>query len=456
MPIVNIKPNIPTTPTQDLTPKVFSPVVKSNVVDTEYQPVSSLLTFVEGSLWTINYYGQIVDESNALRPQDDGKEGAYQQYKKIENFQLKVSNSLSWSQDSTNKQITAQGNAYVHSLMIPLEGDMFAADVGDGREGVFQVTLSEKKSILKQSVYYIEYVLAYFSDASPSKRADLEKKVVQELVYQRDFLSQGQDPFLSKKEYSEIQELAYYYTKIIEDYMGWFFSKEFSTLIIPQQNFPVYDPFVTKLFMQITETLDHERIRYIRQLNLDDDYFLKQPQLFSVILEGGPNELRLCNSFMTLVSTSSFNKHPQLDGAYYSGIRRVVYPKMGDTPVDYGYNRLATPKPDTLTSLENVPTASGYVGDIIYADEIDFSGVNRPLIYPVLKDQYYALSQAFYTNAGKMSVLESLTHQLITNQAIDLTGLLQVARTYRNWGGLERFYYLPIILCLIKAVKRQY
>lgn len=457
MPVVNQKPTYaPSLPPVE--PAIVAKSYKSNVVDTQYTPLSSLITFIEGSLWTITYYSQVIDTDTEIRGQDAGQEGSYQQYRRIEGLEIKVANTLSWSQDANTKMITASGSANIHSFIIPVEGNMFAADVGDGREGIFQITTTEKKSILKESAYYIEYVLLYFSDQQPARRADLDKKTVLSLHYSRDFLLHGQNPLLSTDDFKATEDLKYLYFEIIRNYMQWFFSREFKTLLLPGQQYSVYDPRMAEFFMSIVTTRDQEDIRYTRVLNIEDDYALtRQTHLLRALKTRDKTQVRLGNNKAGLVSARSFNSNTQLNGIRYSGVKYVVYPLDPKDNVDASSNVDARNlKADSYVELQVAPTPGGYIGDILYADEIKYGDTNRQLIYPVLKDDYYILSQAFYTKTGKESVLETLVDQYLNQEAIDPKVLVQVLAAYTSWGGLESFYYLPIALCLIKAVVRTY
>ena len=88
------------------------------------------------------------------------------------------------------------------------------------------------------------------------------------------------------------------------------------------------------------------------------------------------------------------------------------------------------------------------------SNSLTINQVTMPLIKNVLVDGFYVLSQNFYEDTAGQSVLEFLTRNYMNNKAIDPKVLLAVAKSYTNWGGLERFYYLPIILVLIKACAR--
>ena len=461
MPLAEIIQTKPEAPTPVITKQnvIAAKTYSSNVVDTKYTPLSSLVAFVEGSSWTINYYSQVVDTSNELKGQDAGQSGVYQQYTLIQDLQVKVANPISWSQEQERKLFKVTGAAYVHSYVIPSEGDMFAADVGDGREGIFQVTLSEKKSLLKDSASYIEYIFVYYADQDPSRRKDLDTKTIKKVVYVRDFLLYGQNPLLIESDFEAIQQLNCLYSEIIHNYLDWFFSNEFKTLLIPGQDSFMYDHFVTDMLLKITDTRDDQNLRYIRRYNVDDDYALKQPQIWKALLNKDKSALRLGNAQMGLLNVSAFNRNPMLESICYSCLKYIVYPANPATNVDKYANSLSFGREVGWIELQTASSPGGFTNDIVGgmvgdSNSLTINQVTMPLIKNVLVDGFYVLSQNFYEDTAGQSVLEFLTRNYMNNKAIDPKVLLAVAKSYTNWGGLERFYYLPIILVLIKACAR--
>jgi hypothetical protein len=193
MPIVTSKPTSQPAPAPQVVPKIIESS-QTIVVDAKHEPLQSLITQVAGFSWTVDYYSQVITKDTALAGQDSALPAQLQQYKLIKDLEVKVSSALSPTQDNETKQMIATGEAIVHSMVIPNAGDMFTAEIGDGRIGVFQVQNTQKKSLMSQSVYSFEYTFIYYTDNYPSRYADLVKKVVQTHVYVKDFLTHGQNP----------------------------------------------------------------------------------------------------------------------------------------------------------------------------------------------------------------------------------------------------------------------
>lgn len=449
MPLLVDTPNAP--PVEKPTPvQIAKPAYKGVVVDTQYIPQSSLITGIEGSSWTVDYFSQVVNDDNDLSGQQIARDPIYQQYRLIRGMELKVQNPLTPSQDTDSKQLTITGTAVTYPFLIPQEGDMFIADVGDGREGVFRITNTEVRSYFEQACYQIDYVQVDYSTAL--RRGDLIRKVVEELYFVRDFLLHGQNPLLYKQDYIDVQTLSQRYAEILDVYMRMFMSHEFKTLILPGQDYPIYDHFVAKAITALFEVSRHPDLMQMRVLNVDDSDVLKCFTLWDMLIRRDADLLPFVNKRVGLVNARSFTERPQLEGIRYTGINYVVYPTDPDVCVDYEVRKPQVPASST-EHVKPVPARKGALEYLMGKKVLSGLPYNKaPLIKDVTVDDYYIFSQAFYEEQdGGLSQLEALVRDYLNDKAIDRSTLVLLTETYQAYGGLERFYYLPIILLLIKA-----
>lgn len=447
MPLAVSNPTAPS-PLKPNVVKIATQESSGIVVDTRYTPLSSLLTYIEGASWTTDYYSQVINKDNDLRGQDIGESAIYQQYSCIRGLELKVVSPLQQSQDPETKRMTVSGTATIYPFLKANEGDMFAADVGDGREGVFRIKTSERKSYLREAVYQIEYDLVYYSDADKTRRVDLDNKSINTYYYRKDFLQHGQNPLLIESDSNTVNELTQKYSEIIKDYFGWFFNKDTNTLVVPGQVEKTYDHYLTQCVLGILSTTDAIEIMNVRRLNIDANPYVKQPQLFQVLFSRDKDLLINANTKMGTVSTRYFSADPFMQGIVFSGARRLVYPKNPDMSMINSDDAQALIADDFDF---NIPHTS--IGNINAGFLIDGSvPASIPaIIYNVNVDDYYILSKSFYEDTDGKSLLEILAMDYIDNKAINTSKLLEIVKTYKHWGGLEKFYYLPIVLILIKA-----
>lgn len=454
MPIVVKKPIAPA-PLPPNPVAIHIPEVKPNFIDTRYNPLQSLITNIEGSKWVVDFYSQVIDTSDALSGQDIGQSGVYQQYKLIKGLEVKVDSPLATSQDDVTKSMNVVGSAHIHSMIIPNKGDMFLADVGDGRTGIFQLTGSEKRSMLAQSVYLMEYVLIDYATDTNLRKMDLDKKVIVTLHYMKDFANYGQNPLVTTTEHDSFLKLHDLENDLIDAYFRWFFSVEKKALLVPGQTSYVYDHYLTKFVLNILGTNEHPRIMHTKTYNVDEDVYMSEPTIFDVILKRDPKLLSVVNNEMGFTSKNLFTNDPMQEGFRFANIPFIVYPK-----VSRGVFNSVTPmvaKQLSDITFQNVPTRSGDLIDIMPINVIapDTSVIpNLPDIISVLTDKGYVFTKTFYSGEQVCSKLEWVVHKFLNEREINASEVYSVAKDFNNWGGLERFYYIPIVIAMIKYVFR--
>lgn len=451
--IITSKPLTPK-PVVNNPPKVAAPEHKTALVDTKYTPISSLITFVEGYWWKVNYYSQVIDTGSQLLGQDPGLAKQHQQYKLIKNLEIKAKSPITWSQDATSKSMTAQGESIVHSTIIPNAGDMFVTDVGDGRLGVFQVNTSTQLSLLKQTTYSISYTLIYFADDEDQRTKDLNNKVIVEYNYVRDFLNYGQDPLVTNTDFEAIQKLQRLYKEIVEFYMTRFYSREYKTLLVPGQPIEIYDHYLTSFVSRTLNVNEHINCAQLTCLNCADDDVLKLDQLYSVLMDKNVRALAYLNSKMGVVPTASFSLNPVAASIRFTRVDMVVYPLTTNEVIDDNDNRMQG-KIAVGWDYVKTKTLPGNLQQQITDNVIDSVGT-RAVIHPIHKDGYYVFSKAFYDNQSDMSMLEILALNYIHSRPNAPVDIVKTLANYHNWGAMERFYYLPIALAIIKSVIRGY
>lgn len=432
------------------------------VVDSKYQPAASLLTYVEGSNWTVNYYSQVIAADNEVTPQNMDRSAPYQQYWLIQQFEMKVTSALNQTvaQDSESKSMNVTGAAVTYPHFIPNVGDMFVADIGDGNEGLFTITASNKKTYLKESVYEIEYVLtAYMEDA---RRVDLSRKTVKTTVFVKDFLTFGQNPMVLSQDYDLLTQIQKDYHNLLGLYLRDFFSIDYQTLMIPGQSVPSYDPFITKAFAQVVGNEENVLVSKIRQPVVGGDQAMNCQTLWDALVNLDGYVLPTVAQKFLLLPTVHFKSLPQYSGIYYSGIANVLFPQDQRTDVDASHHPgLLRPGPGNAVvfagrrynDLQRVmpPTIlRGFVYDPSVPGAL-------PPIVPVTQDDFYVFTAGFYgmNGANPASLLEQVTLDAINGKALDNATLHKLAEHSAKWENLERFYYVPVLLTLLRAASRR-
>jgi len=426
------------------------------IVDNRYEPRDTLLTFVAGSSWTVEYFQRILDKNSALEPQQIGLPAPYQQYKLYKNFELKVTTPLSSTQNPQTKEMTVTGGANVYPGLTPNKGDMIVATNADGARLLLTVTTSLRMSIMKDTGHSIEYqVVEYLSQQNES---DLRKKTIETVYFVKDYLFHGQNPYLEESQLHRLQDLSKLYKRLLADYLGTFFSTEFQVLMIPDQPEPAYDHYINKKVITWFSQEEHPVLQRVQPLNMNSDLAFKMTTVLDAIEQMDASLLYTSVQEVLLANTAYMRDYPALNGIFWSGMRWMIYPKDRRTDVDRHYNarwnsvvygqRLANNNLPRWSNLRR-QTPVNVLGDLGYTA----CDQELPDIVPVNQSDYYIFSRNFYqpTNGPMASKFEVLVRESLDGKAINVAVLRMLAEQAQKWYNLERFYYTPILLALMKV-----
>lgn len=448
MPIASYKPEADKPIPEDLSsiqPKNY----KNIVIDNSQIPNSELVGYISGAPWTVNYYSQILGENSEIQDLDINLPGTLQQYRKINNLELRLSDPLSTNQNPDNNIITITGSGLLYPFLIPNVSDVFVASTITSEYTLFRVTNVRKLSFNRFSTYSIEFDTVGFLDIENPRYIDLENKVSQTYYFNKDRLVEGSDPLIIENDYNNLLSLKNIYNRLINFYFSSFFRRENSTIIIPGQDYVIYDDFITKYILKLLDSIDCDIIRNVRIINTDNDQCLLQDQFWSIMVKRDFNLLSICNKDMGLVYTKQFQMLPVIHSIRYSGIYMVVYPNTVDNSINI--NSITNNK--TTTNSYNLQNTSK-----IHSTDIYFNDTNQntllPNIYPVLYDNNYVLSNNFYNDTNNKSLLEKTTMDYIKRNMLNVSDIITLANDYLNWPRLEQFYYIPILLTLIKTANK--
>lgn len=450
MAIANYKPD--TTPTVTPSPVKIQPDnYKSVIYDDKNVPLSSLVAYLSGSPYTVDYYKQVTSEHNDLREIDPGQPNVYQKYELIHDLEIRVSGPLATSYDGDNAITTVNGNGNIYPFLVPNVADVFISDADDNRKGIFRITSVERKTFNRDSAFYVEYEMVGYVDALGALYDDLTSKVIREYHFSKDRLIEGLQPFLKTSDYEQVTSLRDWYQELVQYYFKTFFNRRYMTLVLPGQHYAIYDHFVVDYLMKIVDSFDVYEMKLIKQIPIDNDTYLQQPQFWHLLLEKDFKALTYCNRHMQVANKKVFNPNGFIHGLYFTNIDYIVYPETADltTAVDN--------KPELMTvSLDMIEDTTNVFGDLsgVISNTYVAATTTYNLIHSVLTDSSYVLSDAFYTQSTSMSVLEILVKDYLKQQSISLPMLLALCQAYRSWTRLDQFYFIPILLTLIKEANR--
>lgn len=413
---------------KDFKPKISDVEYKHSIVSSKDTPKSALLTQIEGTRITVDYFSQILGRDEEPSTFDYYKDGVNQQYLYIKNLELLMQSELSTSTDTSDQTQTITSTAIVYPYHKPNVGDIFILDIGNGQAGLFSVVEVEKKSMFKESVYEINFVMADYLNADLESK--IKQKVVKETEFVKDFMLYGQNPIIASTDKLKLDKLTDLKEDVLADWLTEFYSVEFKTILVPNQ-VPTYDPFVIDLLAKIFNKYEHPLLNNIVRYNVDDQNLNYHNDIWEVLVEREPYMLRSCFSKIEVVSTKDFIRNPFLQSAYWSGISKVIFPVKTDFYTD-----------DKLGLTTKLTGTGGLV---------DTPSLESEFTLPDISDKSYVFNSSFYTNtySPNLSTLEYLVHNYLNEKANDWRIIAKALEERHNWSRLKRFYNVPVLLILV-------
>jgi hypothetical protein len=449
--------------------KAYPEAYRGIAIDTKYMPQSSMLAWINGSNWRVTYFSQILAPTQEPTPLALDREPPYQQYQRIMGIDIKVNQPLDISQDERIRTFSVTGSGHTYPALTPNQGDMMFGNIGDGRIGIFTITSARRETFMRDSTYAIEWKMVGF--LTQQQIDDLERKTQITYYWSSDKLANGCNPFVTEAEQAMAQEFAKVRAEIIRRYIADFFSTQFYTFLVPDQLNHTYDHFVTKLLLSILDTSRDWTLRRARILNVQSERVMSEPTVWDMLVRQNPAIGCGATERAHLVMTMISRWKPELQAIGYSGIPRMVYPIDAPTDVDSAYDGSNRCRPEGIPYQAGKPRRppKGPYQTQAQRNEKWFQRVppeqqldlNKawsfpPDIKPVVIDDYYVFSEAFYYEDAKLqSKLELLVWQMIRGEDINKEQLLAVVKCCLSWDNLERFYYHPALILLLGYTLRK-
>jgi hypothetical protein len=418
------------------------------VAETRNQGHESLAGFTAGKKMAVDYYKQIQRRDSAPASYQDDLPAAYGQYELIRGFELIITDDMSQDQNNSDTGgFALTGGAAVYSIVTPENGDMFIADVGNGRRVMFQVNEPKRGSIYPEANTTISFRGLHWVDAAFAEKINT-KRVSYTYVFLRENFRNGVKALLREEEVSVLRRLTKARKRLIAMYFKDHFDDARQTFVVPHPNKLVYDPNVTKFMKSILETTDHPHVAWITELGVGGDVYSNQWSLFDVLARKDIDLLYSCSRRFGFSPIGAYKAKAHFASIYYSGIQLVVSAADPTWSANNNYEPAHAIDPFVKADVRQKDIRS-------LLPELDLVG-DEPApdygqyIKRIVVDEYYVFSKEFYEDEPGQSHLERLTRERISGKVIDLNMLADIADYAVKFDNLERFYYIPIILTLIK------
>lgn len=463
---------------------------RRSIVDSQYVPLSHIIVNAEGDKWPVNYYKQNIGLNDELMPLAQGTAAAHQQYTKYCEFIVHVMSPLTQQQESETKEFTITGEATMFFGLVPNKGDMFVADIGNGKAGMFTITETERLTYTKEACYTIRYVMT--DEYTPVLETQIESKVIRTYYFELALAELNESPFLTESDYHTYINLNEQESFLRSYFERAFWSRIAGNIALPQQNVLTHDAQHAIFCANVgLGSPRHPIIAYTNGYMANSEIYT----LWDVFKDMELGQLSYAHQTFGITTAATFQEVTIARGIAWS---------------QYGYTVYPTPDFFTPNDTESVKTAVGIIkpnGGVGVTDKynngvcmVDQSVIdenrlilppvspsgNRPLseggadvdvdvddsewnpeptwepvkpeptpIFPAIGNSlYYVFSENFYNQTGSLSRFEQTATVMLKGQPIATKEVSVFCNAVRKCSLLQQFYFIPILLLMIKYSKR--
>jgi hypothetical protein len=414
--------------------------------------VNSLLKYVEGYPWTVNYYGQLVNDANTLEHVDPGMPALLQPYYHVSGMILQVSSPLSSNYDEASAVTTVTGSGVFPFGIHPNRGDAFIAAVDSGQDAIFVINSVVRKTHRKDSLYDVNYSLYGYVSANQGIVSTLESKVQERYFFNKDSNYFNRDLLIT----SEVKEARTRLVKYLRDSEQYYFSafaqKDAGSVYIPGTEGAYYDP---RLMEFISKTVSFDVLsQYPFFKYMYRDKYINQSCFFDMLLNRNLAMVSSIHQQQGFVSSAATHNSSRFGSVFHAGVDYILYPKSPDQsknidkfiyrdPIDAYATGYKTAKNYSVSAL----TIQTKNNELLFI---------KPLLHTLFVDDYYIVSENFYNYVDNKNLYEGISfaelmiYKFLKSEAIALEDLVLLIQSYREWSLLHQFYLLPVIWLIIR------
>lgn len=453
MAIVRLQPDVPPV-VKYTTPETIQ--APSNSIFTTLVPeanIQSLLKYVEGFPWTVDFYGQILNSNNTVEHFDPTTPNLTQPYYKVSGLILQVSSPLSSSYDQSTGITTITGSAITPYKLTPNVGDVFIARVDNGEDAIFHITSVSRKTYRKDTLYEINYSLYSYTSANPEFISTLSKRINDEYFFNTDSNFFNRDVLIKPSVKEATDRLKTFMYESQNYYFSTFTQKPYGALVIPGIHHLLYDPLLTNF---ISKIVDYDKLitSAFYRFTYTDPY-IDQPSIFTALLSRSLSTLSNCNRRYNFIRTAMLNNRARLGTIAHTGIDYILYPVTPDTTLNVKERALYS----RTEFINDIRTSDNYTGSmrLITRATNNNEVFTMSLLPELFKDDYYIVSENFYkylqnTNSREsLSYIELLLYRFMNNEAISKEDLAIAVENYSSWSLLHKVYLLPVMWLLVRS-----
>lgn len=455
MGLVRLQPDQPPVAAEQTLPQAIQEPSKS--IFTTLVPeskITSLLKYVEGYPWTVNFYGQILNKNNTLENFDPSVPNLNQPYYEVNGMVIQVSSPLSSSYDAANGITTVTGSALSPYSLTPNVGDIFIAPVDSGEDAVFMVNSVIRKTFRKDSIYEINYNLLYYTSEEPDFIVNLKARVQDSYFFNKDTNFFNRDVLIKPSVKEAIDRLRILTQESKQYYFSTFAQKEAGTILIPGLPYKVYDPLLLDFLSKIIDYRELADVPFFRH-NYGDNKYINQKSIFDLLFTRNINTVSAINKRYNFIPSHMLPNRARLGTVFHTGVDYINFPVEPNTASNI--DKIA-PDAELNSFIESVKSTQNYFVPVIPIQAINNNAVfNQHLLHELFLNDYYVVSENFYNYVNdnsafaNLSYIELLIFKHVTKQAIAKEDLVIAIEKYMEFSLLHQLYLLPVLWFLIKV-----
>lgn len=459
--------------------------------------LDNIIKYVAGMRWEVDYFLQKININEQTETLDINLPVNSQKYHRINKLDIILESPI--NQDEITN-IT--GNGIINAGFKPNMKDMFIATLTGGRLGLFTITEIALGHYNLHDTYKVSFKLVTFIDYNHILYNNLIYKTIGEYTYDKNHISDFSAPIILNSEYDKKINLKNRYKELVNYFFSKFINKDKRVISPPTVTSGV---FVDNLLSRFVLSLvNHDDAPVIYKLNRLDSTRTDDEEITSVwdmILNRDITMLNRVDSNIGF-KYMPYTRFDLRSGQYnYLGINFGIY-KLAEKELPYTpeYVDLSTkdkyfPEEKDKILLDNnikvlehninvdgidtVPNNENE-GNLVIKDteDVKFRVVNtehinmeikNPEAIENVKDVYYnpsgnphyytyAFTDNFYRNdTTQCGILERNLLLYLDKRSVKQEELDIMLEQYHMWSTIEQFYYIPVLIVLVKdAIRRTY
>lgn len=406
-------PNIQGEPQQ---PFLTNEEQKTSLLFNKEQDISTIAQYIKGMKWSVDYYYQIKNINDPSSILDINTPATIQKYVRINSLILILQTAV--NQD-TFDNIT--GEADINCGFLPYVNDVFRATMLGGREAIFTITSVDIKNYNLSPIYNIQFKILFLLDLDNTERYnDLQYKVMKNYVYDKDHLLDYGATIILASDYTKKLNYKKVIPELVEYYLDTFVNRDRKLIALPTNSSVYIDSMLTDFFFMLVTTNDSYKVNDVNRVDLalpNVGY-----TIWDVIIKRDINLLSKCTKDVAFVYTPVTIANALTRNVAYVG-------------VNFFANKFSDSDPVSIPDIR----------------DISFTTSN-PVMPPIgVLTQRYVFTDGLYNSSSTdCGLLEQLVLDYLKGNFLNTDSLDILVSEYQYWSTVEQFYFIPILITLLR------